>query len=207
VHASKSYDTVEVYVDSFLTLEQDEVEWSALRSACFKPVDVANGTYLIGGWVDSWTGIDTLEKTEIPYLYGNSEKKSLIFGPKSSRYTDCAIQTQTPRTSKLIITFNFFQVFRGLGCSHTEGVPKNAHLFLSRPGTCLTCNGPIFLKYWHFFFECCLSFLAQRVNCSFKLYLSVSPTNNILTDSYIESRMSQSAYYHPFAEYSCWDSH
>jgi len=53
VHASKSYDIVELYVDSFSTLEHDEGEWSALRPACFKPVDVANGTYLIGGWVDS----------------------------------------------------------------------------------------------------------------------------------------------------------
>jgi hypothetical protein len=58
---------VEVYVDSFLTLGQDESEWSALRPGCFKPEDLATGTYLTGGWVDSWAGIDALEKKEIPY--------------------------------------------------------------------------------------------------------------------------------------------
>jgi len=72
VHASKSYDRVEVYVDSFLTLGQDEGEWSALRLACFKPENLATGTYLVGGWVDSWADMDALEKTEIPYLYGHS---------------------------------------------------------------------------------------------------------------------------------------
>ena len=118
----------------------------------------------------------------------------MTVSPKYNHYTDCAIPTQTPHTSKVIINFNVFQVFRGLGCSHTERVQKNAHPFLSRPGTCLKyslpCSGPIFLKYWNFLFECCLSFLAQRVDFSHKLYLAVSPTNNIQTDSYIESRMS-----------------
>ena len=112
----------EVYVDSFLTLGQDKGEWRAFRPGCFKPDDLAAGTYLIGGWADSWAGIDALEKGEIPYPYGNSGKKFLIVDPKSN--IDCTITTQTPYTSKLIINFNIFQVFRGLGCRHTERVQK-----------------------------------------------------------------------------------
>jgi hypothetical protein len=76
VHASKLYERVEVYVDSFLSLEQDKGEWSALRPGCFKPEDLATGTYLIAGWVDSWAGIDALGKTEISYPKGNSKKNS-----------------------------------------------------------------------------------------------------------------------------------
>jgi hypothetical protein len=36
---------VEVYVDSFLTLGQDEGEWSALGLGCFKREYLATGIY------------------------------------------------------------------------------------------------------------------------------------------------------------------
>lgn len=68
---------MEVYVDSFITLGQGEGAWSTLCPGWINPEDVATGTFLIGGWVDSWAGIDALEKTEIPCAYVIRKKKIL----------------------------------------------------------------------------------------------------------------------------------
>lgn len=78
--------------------------------------------------MDSWAGIDALEKHKV-FNHKVIRKKILIVGPKSSHYTDCAIPTQKPYTSKLIINFNIFQEFLGLGCSHTERVQKCTSIF------------------------------------------------------------------------------
>jgi hypothetical protein len=49
----------------FLTSALDGV-WSASRSCRFTPGESAPGTYCIGGWMGSITGLDAMEKTVFP---------------------------------------------------------------------------------------------------------------------------------------------
>jgi hypothetical protein len=64
-HHSMKYVGVEVQLHSFLTSEPDGGEWSALRSVCFTPREIATGIHCIRGWVGPRAGMDAITERNI----------------------------------------------------------------------------------------------------------------------------------------------
>jgi hypothetical protein len=58
----KAYGGVDVQIHIFLNSALAGGEWSASRPGRFTPGERAPGTHWTGGWVDSRTGLDDVEK-------------------------------------------------------------------------------------------------------------------------------------------------
>jgi hypothetical protein len=58
----KTYEGVDIQIQTFLTSALAGSEWSASRPGRFTPGEKAAGTHWIGGWVDPRAGLDDVEK-------------------------------------------------------------------------------------------------------------------------------------------------
>jgi hypothetical protein len=69
-YAMKACGQVDLQIHIFLTSPLVGGEWSASRTGRFIPGERVPGTHWIGGWVDSRTGLDDVEKRKFLTLPG-----------------------------------------------------------------------------------------------------------------------------------------
>jgi hypothetical protein len=83
----KAYGEIDILIHIFLNSAPVGGEWLASRPGRFTPGERADGTHLIGVWVDPRAGIDYIEKRKFLNLPGLELNPSVV----QSRYTDCTI--------------------------------------------------------------------------------------------------------------------
>jgi hypothetical protein len=97
---------MDVYIQIFVTSALAGGEWSASRPGRFIPGERVPGIHWIGGWVDTRTGLDDVEKRKFLTLQDSKSDPSVV---QPGRYTDNAIPaqhfiTQLPKSYRIVDT-------------------------------------------------------------------------------------------------------